>query len=73
MIATVLILALLAGAVVVSMMRGAIRQALLFGALASLPATTLIQALSWPALLVAGAVLALVAWHRWSRSRSTVS
>ncbi|MDD7966127.1 type IV secretory system conjugative DNA transfer family protein [Actinomycetospora lemnae] len=73
MTASLLILALLAGAVVVSMMRGAVRQALLFGALACLPATTLIQALSWPALLVASAVLALVAWHRWSRSRSIVS
>ncbi|MEJ2862160.1 type IV secretory system conjugative DNA transfer family protein [Actinomycetospora flava] len=73
MIATVLILVLLAGAVVVSMWRGAIRQAFLFGVLGSLPATILVQAMSWPALLVAGALLAVVAWHRWSRSRAIVS
>ena len=72
-IATLLILVLLLGLTALLVMRGAIRPALGCGALASLPAMTLLQALSWPALIVAGAVVLLVGWHRWSRSRATVT
>ncbi|TDQ65177.1 type IV secretory pathway TraG/TraD family ATPase VirD4 [Actinomycetospora succinea] len=71
--ATLLILVLLVGATVVQLMRGAVRPALVCGALAALPVTTLLQTLSWPALLVGIAVLALVVWHRWSRSRATIT
>ena len=48
MISTLLILVLLLGLTALLVMRGAIRQALVCGAFASLPATTLVQALSWP-------------------------
>ncbi|GAA4893204.1 type IV secretory system conjugative DNA transfer family protein [Actinomycetospora straminea] len=70
---TFVILVLLVAATAVSLTRGAIRPAMVCGALAALPATTLLQALSWPALLVGISVLALVVWHRWSRSRATVT
>ncbi|GAA4895687.1 type IV secretory system conjugative DNA transfer family protein [Actinomycetospora straminea] len=73
MITTVLILGLLVGATAVQLLRGARRSALVCASVALLPAITLVQALSWPVLLVAAAVLALVGWHRWSRSRSIVS
>ncbi|GAA4785688.1 hypothetical protein GCM10023200_19550 [Actinomycetospora chlora] len=70
---TFVILVLLVAATAVSLTRGAIRPAMVCGALAALPATTLLQALSWPALLVGIAVLVLVGWHRWSRSRATIT
>ncbi|MDD7942504.1 type IV secretory system conjugative DNA transfer family protein [Actinomycetospora lutea] len=73
MIVTLLVLVLLLGATALFVMRGAIRHAVVCGALATLPATTLLQALSWPTLLLAALVLGLVGWHRWSRSRSIVS
>ncbi len=73
MMATFVVLVLLVAATAVSLARRAIRPALVCGALAALPAMTLLQALSWPALIIAGVLLALVGWHRWSRSRAIVS
>jgi hypothetical protein len=70
--ATFVVLVLLVAATTISLARRAIRPALVCGALAALPAMTLLQALSWPALLVAGVLLSLVGWHRWSRSRAIV-
>jgi hypothetical protein len=55
------------------LMQGARLRALVPGLLATLPAITLLHALSWPVLLAAGVLLALVGWHRWSRSRAIVS
>ncbi|MEJ2865315.1 type IV secretory system conjugative DNA transfer family protein [Actinomycetospora flava] len=71
--ATLLILVLLVAATALLVARGARLWACVPGLLAMLPALTLLQALSWPALLIAAAVLVLVGWHRWSRSRSIVS
>src|SRR3954468_4402696 len=71
--AALVILVLLLGVTAVMLVRGARLRALVPGLLAMLPAITLLQALSWPALLVGIGVLALVAWHRWSRSRAIVS
>ncbi|GLZ49486.1 hypothetical protein Acsp06_56710 [Actinomycetospora sp. NBRC 106375] len=73
MITTLLILVVLLGAAAVLVMRGAIRQAVCCGALAGLPATTLLQALSWPAVIALSALVALVGWQRWSRSRAQVT
>ncbi|GLZ49234.1 hypothetical protein Acsp06_54190 [Actinomycetospora sp. NBRC 106375] len=73
MIATFLILVGLLAAAVVLVLRGAVRHAVCCGALAGLPATTLLKALSWPALLAIAVVLAVVVWHRWSRSRATIT
>ncbi|MFC5136786.1 type IV secretory system conjugative DNA transfer family protein [Actinomycetospora rhizophila] len=70
---TLLILVLLAGVTVLLVARGARLWACVPGLLALLPAVTLLQALSWPGLLVAGGLLALVGWHRWSRSRATIT
>ncbi|GAA4757770.1 type IV secretory system conjugative DNA transfer family protein [Actinomycetospora chibensis] len=72
MISTLLILVLMVGLTALLVIRGAIRQALVCGAFTSLPATTLVQALPWPVWVIAGAVLLLLGWHRWSRSRATV-
>ena len=69
---TLLILVLLAGVTVLLVARGARLWACVPGLLALLPAVTLLQALSWPGLLVAGGLLMLMGWHRWSRSRATI-
>lgn len=72
MISTLLILVLMLGLTALLVIRGALRQALVCGVFTSLPATTLVQALPWPVWVVAGAVVLLLGWHRWSRSRATV-
>ncbi|MDD7941686.1 type IV secretory system conjugative DNA transfer family protein [Actinomycetospora lutea] len=71
--ATLLILVLLTAATALLLARGARLWACVPGLLALLPTLTLLQAVSWPALLVAAVLLAVVGWHRWSRSRSIVS
>ena len=72
MISTLLILVLMLGVTALLLVRGLVRQAMFSAVLASLPAVTLLQALPWPVWVIAGAVLLLVGWHRWSRSRAIV-
>ena len=46
---------------------------MLFALVAALPATTLVKATPWPALVVIGLLLAVVVWSRWSRTSATVT
>jgi hypothetical protein len=71
--ATVVILAVLVGAVLWSWQRGSRGLAVVFALVAALPATTLAKALPWPALVVIAMLLAVVAWNRWSRTSATVT
>ena len=70
---TALILAVLVVAAVVAFARGARALAAGLGLVALLPAATLVQALSWPALAAVAVLAAVIVWHRWSRSSATVS
>ena len=72
-IATVLILAVLVGAALLTWRRGSYGMALVIALVATLPAVTLARAVSWPVLAVAGVLLALVGWNRWSRTSATVT
>ena len=71
--ATVLILAVLVGAALLTWRRGSYGMALVLVLVATLPAVTLARALPWPALGVVGALLAVVGWNRWSRTSTTVT
>ena len=71
--ATVVILAVLVGAVVWSWQRGSRGLAVVFALVAVLPATTLAKALPWPALVVIAVLVAVVVWNRWSRTSATVT
>ena len=42
-------------------------------AVAALPGMAFVSSLAWPALLVVLGLAAVLVWHRWSRSRATVS
>jgi type IV secretory pathway TraG/TraD family ATPase VirD4 len=69
----VVILAVLVGATVWSWQRGSRGAAVVLALVAALPATTLAEATPWPALVVIGALLAVVVWGRWSRTSATVT
>jgi type IV secretion system protein VirD4 len=71
--ATVVILAVLVGAVLWSWQRGSRGLAVVFALVAALPATTLAKALPWPALVVVVVLVAVVVWNRWSRTSATVT
>ncbi|ANY06384.1 type IV secretory system conjugative DNA transfer family protein [Pseudonocardia sp. HH130630-07] len=71
--ATLLILAAFAAAAALAWSRGARVIAVGLGAVAMLPAATLLQALSWPAFAVAALLVVAVVWHRWSKSSATIS
>lgn len=71
--ATVVILAVLIGAVLWSWQRGSRGLAVVFALVAALPATTLVKATPWPALVVIGGLLVVVGWSRWSRTSATVT
>ncbi|MBC3190929.1 type IV secretory system conjugative DNA transfer family protein [Pseudonocardia sp. C8] len=68
-----LVLALFAGAALLALARGARSLAAGLGAVALLPAATIVTALSWPALVAVTALMVVLVWHRWSRSSATVS
>ena len=70
---TALVLALSAGGAMVAFTRGARMLAAGLAVVALLPAATMVQALSWPALVAVALVAGVIVWHRWSRSSATVS
>src|SRR4051812_24265869 len=72
-IATVLILAVLVGAALLTWRHGSYGMALVLALVAALPAVTLARAVSWPVVAVAVVLLALVGWNRWSRTSATVT
>ncbi|RZT89050.1 type IV secretory system conjugative DNA transfer VirD4/TraG family protein [Pseudonocardia sediminis] len=71
--ATPLVLAVFAAGALFAYSRGARALAFGLGAIALLPAATMLQALSWPALIAVAALALVIVWHRWSRSSATVS
>jgi hypothetical protein len=72
-VATVLILAVLVGAALLTWRRGSYGIALVLALVATLPAVTLARALPWPALAVIGLLLAAFGWNRWARTSTTVT
>ncbi len=71
--ATVLILAVLVGAALLTWRRGSYGIALVLALVAVLPAVTLARALPWPVVAAVGVLLAVVGWHRWARTSTTVT
>jgi type IV secretion system protein VirD4 len=72
-VGTVLVLVGLLVAAAVCWRRGFWAATLVFVLVATLPAVTLARALSWPVLAVAGMLVGLVGWNRWSRTSATVT
>src|SRR5690242_7970687 len=72
-VATVLILAVLVAATLLTWDRGFRGMALVLALVATLPALTIARTLAWPVLVVVGVLLALAAWNRWSRTSATVT
>src|SRR5689334_4033665 len=72
-VATVLILAVLVGATLLTWDRGSRGMALVLALVAALPALTIARALPWPVLVLVGVLLALGGWNRWSRTSATVT
>ncbi|MEK6438939.1 hypothetical protein [Pseudonocardia sp. T1-2H] len=68
----ILIVAPIAGAVIAAK-RGAKALAVLLGGVALLPLWGVIAVAGLPVLLMGAALVGVVAWHRWSRSSSTVT
>ena len=72
-VVTVLILAVLVAAALVTWRSGSYGIALVLALVATLPAVTLARALPWPAVAVVGVLLAVLGWNRWARTSATVT